>query len=68
MLQEVLGVTAGRQFGVLALLIVLGGAAAFFHLASAAREDSHRRYRTKVIPWPEAQLKMYRLAVAPALE
>ena len=35
-LQEVLGVTAGRQFAVLALLIVLGGAAAFFHLASAA--------------------------------
>jgi len=31
-----LGVTAERQFAVLVLLIVLGGAAAFFHLASAA--------------------------------
>jgi len=31
-----LGVTAERQFAVLVLLIVLGGTAAFFHLASAA--------------------------------
>ena len=31
-----LEVTAERQFAVLVLLIVLGGAAAFFHLASAA--------------------------------
>ena len=31
-----LGVTAERQFAVLVLLIVLSGAAAFFHLASAA--------------------------------
>ena len=30
------GVTAARQFAVLVLLSVLGGAAAFFHLASAA--------------------------------
>ena len=34
--QEGLGVNAERQFAVLVLLIVLGGAAAFFHLASAA--------------------------------
>ena len=34
--QGVLGVTAERQFAVLVLLIVLGGAVAFFHLASAA--------------------------------
>tara|TARA_Y100000739_G_C20220329_1_gene289700 strand:- start:178 stop:486 length:309 start_codon:yes stop_codon:yes gene_type:complete len=30
------GMTAERQFAVLVLLIVIGGAAAFFHLASAA--------------------------------
>ena len=34
--QEGLEVTAERQFAVLVLLIVLGGAAAFFRLASAA--------------------------------
>ena len=31
-----LGVTAERQFALLVLLIVVGGAAAFLHLASAA--------------------------------
>ena len=36
MAQGGLEVTAARQFAVLVLLIVLGGAAAFFHLASAA--------------------------------
>ena len=36
MAQGQFAMTAERQFAVLVLLIVLGGAAAFFHLVSAA--------------------------------